>query len=118
MVAYLQPEEIVKPLKAAVGDEVTTPYGEGQVQGYDTSTDIYRVRLSGFNAVLYTKGGESFERLRDGLPDMNGAFGVNWLLSFFFDSDDHSVGTRSRSNSTSSVLSRSSRATQSTKSVS
>lgn len=109
-VAYLQPDEIVKPLKAAVGDEVTTPYGEGQVQSYDTKSDVYRVKLSGFNAVLYTKGGESFERLGDGVPDMNGPFGVNWLLSFFFDSSDQSVSTRSRSNSTSSVLSLSSSA--------
>jgi hypothetical protein len=120
--AYLQPEEIVKPLKAAVGDAVTTPYGEGQVQSYDTKTDVYRVQLSGFNATLYTKGGESFERLGYGAPDINGDFGVNWLLSFFYASDS-SVGTRSRSNSTSSVMSRGSSAlsgiaSQSTKSIS
>ena len=107
MVAYLQPEAIVKPLKAAVGEEVTTPYGEGRVQSYDADGDIYRVKLSGWNGLLYTKGGEAFERLGDGVPDRNGPFGVNWLLSFLFYNGQQTSGTRSRSNSISSVRSRS-----------
>lgn len=113
IVAYLQPEAIVKPLKAAVGEEVSTPYGEGFVQSYDLKRDIYRVKLAGWGAMLYTKGGESFERLGDGVPDRNGPFGVNWLLRFLFYTgnrdtpSNQSVGTRSRSNSVSSVRSRS-----------
>ena len=106
IVAYLQPDAIVKPLKAAVGEEVTTPYGEGNVISYDARGDVYRVKLSGWNAILYTKGGEAFERIGDGVPDRNGPFGVNWLLGFLFYPGQQSVGTRSRSNSVSSVKSR------------
>merc|ERR1712038_802003 len=37
MVCYLQPKDIIKPLKAVVGDDVLTPYGNGQVIKYRSS---------------------------------------------------------------------------------
>mmetsp|Transcript_13845 Transcript_13845/g.27874 ORF Transcript_13845/g.27874 Transcript_13845/m.27874 type:complete len:1176 (-) Transcript_13845:114-3641(-) len=122
MVCYLQPEAIVKPLKAAIGEDVTTAYGEGRVQSYDTKNDIYHIRLS-WNATLSAKGGESFERLGEGVPDRNGSFGVNWLLGLLFypGQQQATVGTRTRSNSVSSVRSHSNSvvsAAQSNKSVS
>ena len=121
MVCYLQPEAIVKPLKAAIGEDVTTAYGEGRVQRYDAKNDIYHIWLS-WNATLSAKG-ESFERLGEGVPDRHGSFGVNWLLGLLFYPGHQQAngGTRTRSNSVSSVRSHSNSvvsAAQSTKSVS
>lgn len=100
MVCYLQPECIVKPLKAAVGEDVSTPYGEGNVLAYDLRRDIYTIGFTEWTARLYCTG-DKFERAGDSVPDRDGPFGVNWLLRFFFSSDS-SAGTRSRSNSVAS----------------
>lgn len=109
MVMYLQPDAIVRPLKAAVGEDALTLYGEGTVEKYDILNDTYTIKLKGWNARLYAKA-ETFERIRDSLRDKDGPFGMNWLLRFFFSSKgDDSVGTRSRSNSVVSTRSQSER---------
>lgn len=96
---YLQPESIVCPLKAAVGEDVVTAYGEGKVGKYNHATDMYTIRLSGWNAKLYAKA-ETFDRVWDSTRERDGAFGMNWLVQFFFSSEDKkNEGTRSRSNS-------------------
>jgi len=106
MVCYLQPDEIAQPLKAAVGEDVATPYGEGKVCNYRSQDDMYRIALTGCDAMLYAKG-ETFDRITDGMKDGEGPFGMSWLLRYiFFTSDDkHGVvvgSTRSRSNSVAS----------------
>lgn len=103
MVMYLQPEAILRPLKAAVGEEALTAYGEGTVERYNRKTDIYTIKLKGWGAKLYAKA-ETFDRVRDSMRDKDGPFGMNWLLRFFFSSNSSSKGTegaptRSRSNS-------------------
>ena len=99
MVCYLQPDCILVPLKAAVGEDVSTEFGEGKVEFYDRRNDTYRIRLNGWKALLYAKS-DTFERLGEGVQDRDGPFGVKWLLRFlFFSSDSTSSVTRSRSNS-------------------
>ncbi|KAL7580047.1 hypothetical protein ACA910_005032 [Epithemia clementina (nom. ined.)] len=99
MVCYMQPDSIVVPLKAAVGEDVSTEFGEGKVEFYDRRNHMYRIRLNGWNALLYAKS-DTFERLGEGIQDRDGPFGVKWLLGFlFFSSDSTSSVTRSRSNS-------------------
>jgi len=99
MVCYMQPDCIVSPLKAAVGEDVSTSFGEGKVVYYDRSNDMYRIKLNGWNALLYAKS-DTFGRLGEGIQDRDGPFGVNWLLRFlFYSSDAASSATRSRSNS-------------------
>jgi len=105
MVCYLQPECVLKPLKAAVGEDVLTAYGEGKVESYDVTHDMYTIVLGGWKAKLYAKG-DTFDRVGDGFQDRDGPFGVNWLLRFFFKpSEAPSTGTRSRSNSVVSAQS-------------
>ena len=98
MVMYLQPNAIVRPLKAAVGEDALTAYGEGRVEKYDAVNDTYVIKLSGWGARLYAKA-ETFDRVRDSMRDKDGAFGMNWLLGIFFSSNKSQEGTRSRSNS-------------------
>eukprot|EP00934_Nitzschia_sp_Nitz4_P007620 Nitzschia sp. Nitz4//scaffold102_size76354//28389//32188//NITZ4_005631-RA/size76354-snap-gene-0.136-mRNA-1//-1//CDS//3329532246//7610//frame0 len=101
MVMYLQPECIVRPLKAAVGEEALTPYGEGTIEKYNLKTDMYTIKLKGWHAKLYATA-ETFDRVRDSMKDKGGAFGMNWLLGFFFSSEEtksEAASTRSRSNS-------------------
>jgi hypothetical protein len=104
MLCYLQPESIVRPLKGAVGDDVSTAYGEGRILRYDKDKDVYCIKLSGWHALLYAKG-DTFELVGDGVQDRDGSFGVNWLLRFLFSSatsgNDVSKGARSRSDSVS-----------------
>jgi len=107
MVMYLQPEAIVRPLKAAVGEEALTAYGEGTVEAYNAKTDVYTIKLRGWGAKLYAKG-ETFDRVPDFMRDKDGPFGMNWLLNFFFSSNGSAAGnTRSRSNSIVSTSGRS-----------
>lgn len=102
MVLYLQPEAVVRPLKAAVGEEALTAYGEGTVLRYNCKTDMYTLKLKGWGAKLHAKA-ETFDRVRDSMRDKDGPFGMNWLLRFFFSSKDSKgsdgIPTRSRSNS-------------------
>lgn len=109
MVMYLQPDAIVKPLKAAVGEDALTAYGEGTVQNYDVVNDTYTIKLEGWDAKLYCKA-ETFDRLSDWMRERDGSTGMDWLLGLFFaPSSDKSVGTRSRTNSVASLRSHSAR---------
>ena len=99
MVLYLQPEAICHELKAAVGEDVLTAYGEGIVERYDKVNDTYVIKLNGWNARIYAKA-ETFDRRRDSMRDKDGSLGIDWLMRFFFPaSDSINQGTRSRSNS-------------------
>jgi hypothetical protein len=102
MVMYLQPEAISRPLKACVGEEALTAFGEGTVEKYNSQTDMYTIKLRGWGAKLYAKG-ETFDRVPDFMRDKEGPFGMNWLLNFFFSSNKSKPGdattNRSRSNS-------------------
>lgn len=101
MVMYLQPESIIRPLKAAVGEEALTAYGEGTIQKYNIKSDMYTIKLKGWGATLYAKA-ETFDRVRETARDKDGAFGMNWLMRFFFSSNAKKAGpsgNRSRSNS-------------------
>lgn len=95
MVCYLQPDCVIRPLKAAVGEEVMTAYGDGKVFKYHLERDVYEIHLNGWNAILYAKG-DTFDRVGDGIQDRDGSFGVDWLLQFF-------IGTKPRSRSNSIV---------------
>ena len=45
MVCYLQPEEIIRPVKAVVGDDVLTPYGNGKLIRYRCDDNLYEILL-------------------------------------------------------------------------
>ncbi|KAL3760315.1 hypothetical protein ACHAWU_006313 [Discostella pseudostelligera] len=99
---YLQPDQVLLPLKAAVGEDVSTPFGEGKVCKYRQSDGKYEIRLGwGSNATLYARA-ETFDRIDDRLED-KGGFGMGWILKFFYSrEEDKEEGTqRSRSNSLS-----------------
>lgn len=105
MVMYLQPESVLRPLKACVGEDVHTPWGDGTVERYDAEVNTYTIKLTGWNAKLYAKA-ETFDRAVDIMRDRDGSFGMNWLVSFFFSpSDDKTGSQRSRSNSVVSARS-------------
>lgn len=98
MVCYLQPSSVLRPLKAAVNDDILSPYGNGKVIRYNPSQDLYTIVLS-WGSTLHAKG-DTFDRVFDcNIPDEEARFGVDWLLSFFYRSSDSSTLTRSRSNS-------------------
>lgn len=83
MACYLQPESVLRPLKAATGEEVLTPYGEGKVCRYNPASDTYTIELS-WGARLYATG-PTFDRVGDGIvQDSAGQFGVDWLFRFLF----------------------------------
>jgi len=107
MVCYLQPEEILRPLKAAVAEDVATPYGEGKVTKYRPQDDTYEIALADCGAILYARA-ETFDRITDGVKDREGPFGMTWLFRYlFFTSSDKSGGAevaRSRSNSISQSI--------------
>eukprot|EP00547_Thalassionema_nitzschioides_P005819 CAMPEP_0194219164 /NCGR_PEP_ID=MMETSP0156-20130528/25329_1 /TAXON_ID=33649 /ORGANISM="Thalassionema nitzschioides, Strain L26-B" /LENGTH=1176 /DNA_ID=CAMNT_0038948731 /DNA_START=151 /DNA_END=3681 /DNA_ORIENTATION=- len=106
LVCYLQPDSVVRPLKAAVGEEVLTAYGDGKMFKYHIESDTYEIALTGWNAKLYAKA-ETFDRAGDGTQIRTDTFGINWLLNKLFFSSDKSVPetTRSRSNSVVSARS-------------
>jgi hypothetical protein len=104
MVMYLQPESVVRPLKAVVGEDVMTAYGDGLVEKYSLKNDMYTIKLTGWNAKLYAKA-ETFDRVGDSMRDRDEPYGMNWVLRFFYPSSDKPEGTRSRSNSVVSGIS-------------
>ena len=110
MVCYLQPDQIVRPLKAAVGEAVLTPYGEGTVVNLRIVEGIYEIKMKGWNSVLFTIG-EAFDRVDDGIKNSDGPFGINWLLRWMFFSSESNKGNsgsqRSRSSSITSISARS-----------
>ena len=97
MVCYLQPDWIVRPLKAAVGEDVLTPYGEGRVECYKPDSDIYGIRLR-WGGKLYGKA-DRFDRI-DGIQDGESGFGIKWLMNYFY--SKNTAPARSRSNSIAS----------------
>ena len=81
-ICYLQPDQVLKPLKAAVGEDVSTPYGEGKVHRYRLSDNKYEIKLGWGNATLYAKA-ETFDRIDDRLED-KGGFNVSMELFLLF----------------------------------
>ncbi len=112
MVCYLQPKDVLRPLKAAVNDEVLTPYGNGKVVKFRAKDDIYEMSLA-WGAKLLANA-ESFDRDNSG-GEQKESFGIDWVFRLFFASDNNNLqrGTssqqRSRSNSVASVRTHSSR---------
>ena len=99
MVCYLQPECVIRPLKAAVGEDVLTMFGDGKVMAYDAVRDIYTIQMLNWGAKLYAKG-DTFDRVVEGVQERDVPFGVNWLLRLlFFSSSEPPAPSRSRSNS-------------------
>lgn len=106
MVCYLQPEEVIRPIKAAVGDEVLTAYGDGVVERYRIEDDTYQILLKDWHgAKLYAKA-ECFDRVHD-MQD-KASFGMKWIYDMFFSDSKGGTGTRSRSNSIASGRSKTS----------
>ena len=108
LICYLQPKDVIHPLKAAVGEDILTQFGEGQLKKYRSEDDIYEIELSS-GAKFYGKA-EAFDRVKDGLEDNGGRFGMTRLLQFFFFSSENNYkgeGQRSRSNSVTSLSMRS-----------
>jgi hypothetical protein len=100
MVCYLQPECVIQPLKASVGEDVLTMFGDGKVERYNIATDMYTISLT-WKAKLYAKA-DTFDRVGEGIQFRDESFGVNWLLRllFYSPSTKESIpATRSRSNS-------------------
>uniref|UniRef100_A0A6T6FZ72 Uncharacterized protein n=1 Tax=Craspedostauros australis TaxID=1486917 RepID=A0A6T6FZ72_9STRA len=116
MVMYLQPDAVIQPLKAAVGEEVLTAYGDGIVESYSFQNNMYTIKLNGWGAKLYAVA-ETFDRVESSMRDRDGAFGMNWLVRIFFSSslpDKPAESTRSRSNSLVSAVSMRSQSARST----
>lgn len=100
MVCYLQPEKVVRPLKAAVGEDVLTAYGEGTVTRYQVDNDVYEIILDGWHAKLYAKA-ETFDRAGDGIQHRGTFFGL--IFNMFFQRAGDAENNRSRSNSIASL---------------
>jgi len=112
MVCYLQPKDIVMPLKAAVSEDVLTQYGNGKVVKYRACDKVYEISLDW--AKLYAQA-EAIER--DSNLDVRGTLKMSWVSKLFFSSDlstrdvkDTFNGSqRSRSNSITSLRTQNSR---------
>lgn len=109
MVCYLQPKDVVRPLKAAKIEDVATPYGEGIMLKYRLKDDMYEIKLKAFgNATLYCRA-ETFDRITD-TRNEEGSSGLSSFLRYLFFSSDGAAAapapapassshSRSRSNS-------------------
>ena len=109
MVCYLQPKDVVRPLKAAKSEDVATPYGEGIMLKYRLEDDMYEIKLKAFgNATLFCRA-ETFDRIADTRGE-EGSSGLSWFLRYLFFSSDGTAAapapapassshSRSRSNS-------------------
>jgi len=111
-ICYLQPDQVIRPIKAAVSEDVSTQYGEGKVMKYRLQDDAYEIRLTWGNAMLYAKAA-TFDRIDDRMED-KGGFGMGWILKFFYSREESKDdgAPRSRSNSVS-MLSQSGRSVKS-----
>ncbi len=111
-ICYLQPDQVIRPIKAAVSEDVSTQYGEGKVMKYRLQDDTYEIRLVWSNAMLYAKAA-TFDRIDDRMED-KGGFGMGWILKFFYSREESKDdgAPRSRSNSVS-MLSQSGRSAKS-----
>jgi len=106
MICYLQCDHVLRPIKAAVGENVLTPYGEGIVMRYNVCSDTYKIKFAKWDAAVYCKG-EGFDRVAEG--NFNSGFslrsmlGLGWLLGNM--NGDEGWSQRSRSNSVTSAYS-------------
>jgi hypothetical protein len=112
VMCYLQPNQVVCTLKAAVGEDVSTKFGEGKVTKYRLSDDKYEIKLTWGGATLYAEA-KTFDRIDDRM-EYKGGFGMGWILNFFYsrEEDKERGAQRSRSNSFS-MLSQSNVSTRS-----
>jgi len=115
LVCYLQPRDVLRPLKASVNDIVLTQYGDGKLTRFRAKDDRYEIELS-WGAKLYAQA-ESFDRDNSGDEVRGARFGVDWVFNLFFSADNNVRGgggsqstsqrggsqQRSRSNSIASV---------------
>ena len=99
LVCYLQPADIIQPLKAAVGDLVLTPFGEGKVQKFRRKDGVYEIKLQ-FGATLFAPG-EAFDYVNSRCEAS--ITKIDWILSFF-GGRGTDVPQRSRSNSIASSV--------------
>lgn len=103
MVCYMQPRDVLRPLKASVNDNVLTLYGNGKVVKFRPKDDTYEIELC-WGAKLFATA-DSLERAT--LNEKEKAFlGMSWVLKFFFSSENDIKGEsqkRSRSNSMASA---------------
>ena len=106
MVCYLQPQDIVRAIKASVGEDVLTAYGDGVVERYRVQDDTYQILLKDWGARLYAKA-ETFDRVQD--MQAGASFGMKWIYDMFFSDSKGGTGVRSRSNSVASGTSSSKR---------
>lgn len=66
-------------MKAAVGEDVSTPYGEGKIIRYRLFDNKYEIKLGwGSHAMLHANA-ETFDRIDDRLED-EGGFNMGWIL--------------------------------------
>lgn len=121
LVCYLQPRDVLRPLKASVNDIVLTQYGDGELTRFRAKDDRYEIELS-WGAKLYAQA-ESFDRDNSGDEVRGARFGVDWVFNLFFSADSNVRGgggsqstsqrggsqQRSRSNSIASVRTNTSR---------
>lgn len=105
MVCYLQPQDIIRPIKASVGEDVLTAYGDGIVERYRVEDDTYQILLKEWGARLYAKA-ETFDRVHD--MQAGASFGMKWIYDMFFSDNKAETGTRSVSNSVASGRSKTS----------
>lgn len=114
MVCYLQPKDVLRPLKAAVNEDVLTPYGNGKVVNFRVKDDMYEILLC-WGSKLFARA-ESFDRDYSGNEE-KGGFGIDWVIRLFYTLDRNnsrrgaggSERTRSRSNSVASARTHTSR---------
>lgn len=109
---YLQPDQVVRQLKAAVGEDVSTKFGDGKVMKYRLSDDKYEIKLTWGGATLYAEA-KTFDRIDDRM-EYKGGFRMGWILNFFYSREENKEdgAPRSRSNSFS-MLSQSNVSTRS-----
>jgi hypothetical protein len=84
MVCYLQPQEIIRPLKAVVGSDVLTQYGNGRVINYRISDRMFEILL-GWGATLHAQA-EAFDR--DNNMEDVGGIDMGWVFRLFFSRDN------------------------------
>ena len=108
MICYLQPKDILRPLKAAVNEEVLTQYGDGKVTKFRAKDSVYEIELR-WGATLYARG-ETFDRDHSESEE-EGGFDIHRVFRWFFSSEKETAGgnQRSRSNSLVSVRTQTSR---------
>lgn len=114
-ICYLQSDQVLRPLKAAVGEDVSTPYGEGKVIRYRLFDNKYEIKLGWGNHAMLHANAETFDRIDDRLED-EGGFNMGWILKFFYsrgDEKENDEGTQRSRSESFSMLSQSGVSTKS-----